>query len=172
MLIRCVLLLCFAAATGATQEVSPRSATPSWAPGPGAHIRGYVLRPDSTAIEGWIVRYDDTVAAISTCTPCAVSLYVPIDSVLALEEGHERSKYSGGALVTHVLKSTGIGAGIGAGISLAAVATGDCKNDGCELAPLVVGAATILGGGVGLVVGVITSVGPPEQVWTPVRRED
>jgi hypothetical protein len=170
MLTHGILLLSIAAATAAAKPAPRDTVTPSWAPAPGSHIRGYLLRPDTTRIDGWVVRYYDMTAAISTCAYCDVTLYVPIDSVLALEEEHDAARHRGSSFAAHVAKSMAIGAGVGTGIGALLLGTDHCTGDMCGLDVLIVPIGTVIGGGAGLIAGLVSGVAASERVWTPVQR--
>jgi hypothetical protein len=163
MIIRCMLLLCIAAATATAQS------TPiAWAPAPGTHIRGYVARPDSTTttINGWVIRYDGNVAALSPCEECDISTRVPIDSVFGLEAARPGRNF-----LTHVGKSVAAGALVGVTVGAAAGAGTNCNGaDGPCGAGLTLPVGFVLGAGVGLVVGVVTGAVPEQEAWMAVRR--
>jgi hypothetical protein len=132
------------------------------------------MQPDSTALDGWVVRYYGNIAAISACTSCEVAAFTPIDSVIALEEAHEDVKHSGSDFARHVGRSIMAGTGVGAG--LAALILGSrllhpCTSEDCQLdTPLAAVALPIVGGGIGLLLGVISGAVGGEPLWTPVRR--
>ena len=157
-----------AAATAAAQTATADSSTPSWAPKPGARIRGYVLRPDSAKIEGWVVRYYGPFAAIATCARCTNAVWIPIDSVLALEGGHATARYRGSDFVAYVAKATGVGAVVGLGVGVFMLATSRCHCDGFDRLEVPVGA--VYGTGVGFVAGFVSGLVAEKQAWTPVRR--
>lgn len=168
MLIRSILLVVSAAATAAAQTATLESSTPSWAPPPGTHIRGYVLRPDSTSINGWIVRYDGVFAAISSCARCDDARWVPIDSVRLLEAAHGTARYRGSRFVKFVAKATGIGAAAGLGFGVFLAVRGRCNCDGFDL--LQIPTAAVMGTGVGLLAGVVSGLVAGKESWAPVRR--
>ena len=170
MLIRGILLSCFAAASVAAQSDTAKSATPTWAPEVGTHIRGYLLRPDSTPIAGWVVRYYDTTVGLARCARCDVSMYIPIDSVRALEAEHTVGKYRGTGFAGHVAAMIGVGAVAGTGLAALALGSERCTGDMCGLDVLVVPFGTMIGSGVGLVAGVVSGITAEESVWVSVPR--